>query len=618
MSKKHWSRLYLSALGVVYGDIGTSPLYAIKSCFALAHLKVTDTNILGLCSLLVWSLLIVVSLKYVNIVMFIDNKGEGGVLALAARCGRYRLGRYRYLPIMMGIVGAALFFGDSVITPAISVMGALEGLQLVSKTMTQFIVPLSLMILGLLFYMQSRGSERIGHSFGYIMLLWFGLLAVSGAWGIWLNPDVIQALNPWIALSFLIKHKLMGFVIFGASILVVTGAEALYADMGHFGRKPIQAVWDFFVLPSLLLNYLGQGGLLLSHAGAIDNPFYHLMPSWALYPAIILATLSTIIASQAVISGIFSLSAQAVMLEYFPRMRIVHTSNTHMGQVYVPFMNGLLCALTMAAVWHFGSSERLAAAYGLSVAGIMLITSCFLMLFVHKEWRWSLLRSVSTFAIFLVIDMIYLVSNASKFAEGAWFTVLISSVTGYVIYLWKTEGRTMNHHHDHLYVNHKPFLKNYEKKYKQRLPGVGIFLSKNPKKTPSALMLHLQHNTYLFQKTIMLSMIIKDVAKIKSVNRLSVKEVAPHVFQVSAHYGFTELPNLHKIIKMLHDRGIVGEHENYHCVLSRRVILGSRGSFRGSISEKLYLLMAKNTPAPQDFFQMPQSRVIEIVTRSTI
>lgn len=607
--------MYLAALGVVYGDIGTSPLYALKSCFSIGGLRVSEFNVLGLCSLIIWALLIVVSLKYVNIVMFIDNKGEGGIMALAARCGRYRWGRYRFVPLIMGIIGTALFFGDGIITPAISVMGALEGLHLVSSATSAYVLPLALIVLAILFYFQSRGSGKIGLAFGYVMLLWFLMLAVAGIYGIWASPEIFKALNPAHAFSFLIKHKLTGLLVFGASILVVTGAEALYADMGHFGRKPIQSMWDFLVLPSLLLNYLGQGALLLHDAAHLENPFYHLIPPWGLYPAIALATLATIIASQAVVSGIFSLASQAVMLEYLPRMRIVHTSHTHMGQVYVPFMNSLLCFLTMLAVIQFRTSENLAAAYGLSVAGIMLITTYFLIVFAHKEWKWPLWKAVVAFSVFLMIDCIYFVGNVMKFADGAWYTVLISAVFGYIIYLWKTVGKSMGHYHDHLYSNHKPFLKNYERNHHTRLPGVGIFLSRNPKKTPSSLRLHLQYNTYLFEKTIMLSMITKDVAKIKAANRLYVSEVAPSVYQVSAYYGFTELPNVSKIIKMLQDRKILKVHEDYHCILSRRVLVGTRRAITGGLGEKLFLVLSKNVPAPQDFFHMPQSRVIEIVTR---
>lgn len=615
MQIKSKYQVYLATLGVVYGDIGTNPLFALKSCVTAAGLEITAFNIMGLISLFVWSLLLVVSIKYVNIAMYIENKGEGGIIALASKCAQAHRGHFKKIPLILGVSGTALFFGDSVLTPAVSVLGALEGLNVVSQHFQPYILPVSLVVITFLFWIQYIGSWRIGHYFGYIMWFWFVTIGISGFCGLCQNFLILKALNPYHAISFLLHNKFVGFIVFGASILTITGAEALYADMGHFGRKPIQMTWDCFILPSLLLNYLGQGALLLNDPNAITNPFYKLFPEYFLYPTIILATCATVIASQSAISGLFSLTSQAVMLNLMPRMKIVHTSHTYIGQVYVPFINALVYILTITAVLYFQTSNNLAAAYGLSVSGIMLITTFLIILYAHKEWKWSVLKSICVFSLFLIADTFYVLSNLIKIIEGAWYTLLITAVIGYIMYVWSTVNKSMSYYYDHLYVNTKPYLYNYAHKSKRRIPGTAIFMTRNPKNTPSALMLHLKHNRYLFKKTILLSLVTKEASKVKSRNRITVSEITDGIFQITANYGFKELPNLHRLERILVEKKIIKENEEFHYFLSRRISISSRKVFWRGLKERLFVLIAKLTPAPQDFYQMPHTKVVEIVTR---
>ena len=494
--------LIISSIGIVFGDIGTSPLYALKICFSISHLEVTPLNVLGLCSLFAWTLFFVVSFKYVYIVLKVNNQGEGGLFALSSLCTRLNAKKIKSFSIFFGIIGIALFFSDGILTPAISVLGALEGLDTVTSYFNTYIVELSAFVLTLLFIVQQKGTGIIGNFFGPIMILWFLVLAALGLRGILQMPEIVLALNPYYAVQFFVHNHWTGFWTMGFVILVVTGVEALYADLGHFGKKPIQYAWTFFVFPSLLLNYLGQSALLLRDPLAISNPFYLLAPPFLIWPLIILATIATVIAAQAVISGMFSMGWQAIMLNYLPRMQVIYTSRVQIGRVYIPVLNVIMYFLTLLTIVIFRDTKTLSIAYGFSIASCMLLTTIFIIIMARYHQKWSKLHIALFFAPILAIDSIFFFTNLAKIVEGAWFTLLISAASFYIIYVWRKGQHAKNEQEklkkESLFV----FLKEYQQQHITTLPKTAIYLTRHENTVPKALELHCQHHVFLHEKNI--------------------------------------------------------------------------------------------------------------------
>lgn len=613
--KDNFRTMLLGAIGVVYGDIGTSPLYALKSCFMISSLPVSEINILGIISLFIWTLFLMATIKYVYLVLTVNSQGEGGILVLALLCSKLRLKKYKAIPVALGMVGAALLLGDGVITPAISVLSALEGLHLIAPLLaTKHIMFISIIVLLLLFLLQKRGSEIIGNYFGPVMVIWFMALAILGMYNIFYSPTILRALNPYYALYFLSSSGMAGFVALGGTILVITGAEALYADLGHFGKKPIQVAWTYFVFPSLILNYLGQGGLLLHNPEAISNTLYNLAPHVVLYPLIALATLSTIIASQAIISGVFSLTWQAVMLGYLPRLKVIHTSS-HMGQIYVPVVNAMLCILTIGAVIHFESSEHLAVAYGLSVAGVMFITTILLFYIAMHKWKWSPFKCGVILLPFLLLDFNFVMTNIVKIVEGAWYTLTITAAVTYTMWVWKTGNRKLIGQKIISHGNISSYLLSYKKNYKERIPGCAIFMSHFPNKVPNALVVHLRHNKFLHEKVIILSVLTKPVPRVAKSEKFFFEEIDKNIFAITASFGFQEVPSLHDVTTWAYDGGIIPQDTAVSCFLSKDVPVASRENILDRVSEKLYIFLSNNALPAYDFFKVPNQKIIELVVK---
>ncbi len=514
----------LAALGVVYGDIGTSPLYAVRECFKEAHgLGVSPDNVLGVLSLIFWALIIVISVKYLAYVTRADNDGEGGILALTALAHPVARGRVKAIVLLVGLFGAALLYGDGIITPAISVLSAVEGLEVAAPTLQTYIVPVTIVILAVLFWFQRRGTAGVGAVFGPITLVWFGVISALGVWHIAMAPEVLWALNPWHAVTFLLINRWTGFTVLGAVFLVVTGGEALYADMGHFGRRPIVLTWFIVVLPALLLNYFGQGALLLHSPEAVSNPFYRMAPAWALYPLLVLATMAAIIASQAVISGAFSLSRQAAMLGYLPRMRIAHTSASEIGQVYVPGVNAALFVCTIALVMGFKSSSDLAAAYGIAVTITMVITTVLAFWVARHRWGWGLPAALGLTTLFLVVDLAFLGANIIKIRNGGWVPLVVATAVFIVMTTWKRGRQQLGARMRSRSVPLNDFFALMEREHPTRVPGTAIFMTSNPEGTPPALMQNFLHNHVVHEQVVLLTIVTEESARVRGRDRVAVK-----------------------------------------------------------------------------------------------
>ncbi|MBP6985392.1 MAG: KUP/HAK/KT family potassium transporter [Alphaproteobacteria bacterium] len=619
-NKKDYSlySLIIGSVGVVYGDIGTSPLYALKSCFSIGDLPVTPENIMGLISIFIWSLLLIVTLKYIHMVMRIDDHGEGGVLILSKICERLLPQKKAIIPIIMGIIGGALLFGDGVITPAISVLGALEGLQLISPLFSPYILLLSCIILTGIFYIQKSGSGIIGSYFGPIMIIWFFTIGILGAQSIYHTPSILMAFNPYYAVHFLMHNNWVGFLALGGTILVVTGSEAIYADMGHFGRKPITISWTFFVLPALILNYLGQGAILLESGENISNPFYNLAPSYLLYPLIGLSTMATIIASQAILSGVFSLTWQAIMLNYLPRIKVIHTSSSQYGQVFVPAVNRILFFLTLTAVITFRSSENLAVAYGLSVAGCMWITTCLVSYYAYQQWKWPKWQLFAWFTPLILLDTIFVMTNLIKIVEGAWYTVLVTSFISYLVFVWIKGSEVLEEQKVAPSIGLKSYLTLHEKENQTRIPGTAVFMTRFPDKVPNSLMIHLHHNKYLHRKLIFISILVLSKPKTNGEDKFSSTKLNRHTYVIKANFGFMEVPSLRKIMNWAKEHGIVGEHEDISFFLSKGIPVPSPRSALSGFGENLYIYLSKNSLSAYEFYNIPYHKVIELGVRYKI
>lgn len=607
--------LSLAALGVVYGDIGTSPLYAMRECFHGAHAIVpSPANILGVLSLIFWSLIIVISIKYLVFVLRAHNQGEGGILSLTALATPIRpSGRTEHaFLIFIGIFGAALLYGDGIITPAISVLGAMEGLNVATPIFSPYVVPITIVILVALFLFQSRGTAKVGRIFGPITLIWFTALAALGIAQILRYPEVVAGVNPLHALDFFVRNGWHGFLILGSVFLVVTGGEALYADMGHFGTRPIRLVWFSVVLPALLLNYFGQGALLLEDPEAAHNPFYRLAPGWALYPMIVLATSAAIIASQAVISGAFSLTMQAVQLGFSPRLKINHTSTREFGQIYIPAVNWALMVGCIAIVVGFRSSSNLAAAYGVAVTSTMVITTILFYVVARRVWGWSFLPTVALALFFIIIDLAFFGANIVKVAQGGWFPLLLAALVFIVMTTWKKGRRILN---ERIQTEAKPleeFLQEMERRPPTRVPGTAIFMNGNASRTPPALLHNLEHNKVLHQRVLFLTVKTKQIPFVAPEERVEVEPLGNGFHRLKVYYGFMEDPDIPKVLENLRMPGFVYLPQDTTYFLGRETIIASKHPGMALWREKIFSIISHNATSATAYFCIPPDRVVEM------
>ena len=607
--------LSLASLGVVYGDIGTSPLYAMRECFHGPHaITPSASNILGVLSLVFWALVIVISIKYLVFVLRADNHGEGGILSLTALATPIRpSGRTEHLVlILIGIFGAALLYGDGVITPAISVLGAMEGLTVATPVFSPYVVPITIVILVALFLFQSKGTAKVGRVFGPITFIWFAVLAALGVAQILRHPDVVVAVSPVYALNFFLQNGWHGFLILGSVFLVVTGGEALYADMGHFGTRPIRLVWFCVVLPALLLNYFGQGALLLEDPEAAHNPFYRLAPTWALYPMIVLATSAAIIASQAVISGAFSLTMQAVQLGFSPRLKINHTSTREYGQIYIPAVNWALMIGCIAIVIGFRSSSNLAAAYGVAVTSTMVITTILFYVVARNVWRWRRLPAAGLAIFFLIIDLAFFGANIIKVAHGGWFPLLLAALVFIVMTTWKKGRRILN---ERIQSESRPleeFLQDIARRPPTRVPGTAIFMNGNASRTPPALLHNLEHNKVLHQRVFFLTVKTKQIPFVAHEERVEVESLGNGFHRLKVYYGFMEDPDIPKVLDTIHLPAYAYDPKDTTYFLGRETIIASKRPGMALWREKIFSIIAHNATSATAYFCLPPDRVVEM------
>jgi KUP system potassium uptake protein len=609
-------RLAIGAIGVVYGDIGTSPLYALKECFAGAHPMVIDpAHIYGVLSLVFWSLAVIVSGKYVTVMLRADNRGEGGSLALLALLTPATRGTYLgYFVVLLGLFAASLFYGDSMITPAISVLSAVEGLHVALPHLSGWVIPITLAILVSLLVIQRRGTAVVGALFGPAMFVWFVVIGILGIISIVQRPHILAALDPRYAIDFFIEDGWHAFLALGSVVLALTGAEALYADMGHFGRKPIRLAWFALVLPALLLNYFGQGALLIETPQAIDSPFYRLAPAWALLPLVILATAATVIASQAVISGAFSVSRQAIQLGFLPRMNIVHTSESEIGQIYIPFVNWSLLAAVAALVIGFGSSTNLAAAYGVAVTGTMLIDTLLLSVVVFTMWKWNKLAATALIGLFFTFEMSFFVANLTKIPHGGWFPLMMGLIIFVLLTTWK-RGRALLSERlrgDMLPVD--TFISSLTPKI-QRVPGTAVFLTGTREGIPHALLHNLKHNKVLHERVVLLTVLVEEVPHIPENKRIEVQPLAGRLYRVIVRYGFMQTPNVPAALTLGEKAGLAFDLMDTSFFLSRETLIPSAIPGMALWREALFSWMLRSAATAMNFFRLPPNRVIELGTQ---
>jgi KUP system potassium uptake protein len=614
--------LALLALGVVYGDIGTSPLYAVKETFNPQYgIPLTQANVLGGLSAIFWTLMIVVSLKYVTLVLRANNRGEGGVMALTALATASVSGRPRLAAALtsIGIIGASLFYGDAVLTPAISVLSAIEGLEVGTAAFKPYVVPIACGVLIALFVIQKHGTGTVGSIFGPICMLWFIALAAAGLSNIVRMPAVLAALDPRYALDFVTAHGYSSFLVLGSVLLVITGAETLYADMGHFGKRAVRAAWFTVAAPALVLNYFGQGALLLSRPEAIANPFYLSFPSWALYPVVVLATTATVIASQATISGAYSMTQQAIQLGYLPRMSVRHTSTRTFGQIYVPAVNWMLLAVVIAAVIGFGSSSALASAYGVAVMGTMLATTLLTFFVLRYGWGYLLLPSLAATGFFALIDLTFLAAALHKILEGGWFPLLLASVAFTFMMIWRSGRVRLQARLSDGSIPLDAFLKSLWISPPQRVPGTAVFLTGTQGATPHALLHSLKHYKVLHERNVFVTVVFTDVPAIPSSDRIEAVNLGEGVWRVAVHYGFVDEPDLPLALELCAAHGLQLEPLDVSYFLSREKII-SAGAGKGWAMwrDRLFAVAARNAGSVTDYFNIPTNRVVELGTRVEI
>ena len=614
-TKRRLAALAAGAIGVVFGDIGTSPLYTMHEVLGTHGMQVTPETVMGVLSLVFWSLIIVVSLKYVLFVMRADNKGEGGIMALMALAQRSMgsSARARWILAVFGIFGAALFYGDGVITPAMSVLGAVEGLEIAAPGLTDYVVPICLVIIVFLFALQRYGSAKVGAMFAPIMGIWFVVVAVLGIRQLMINPQVLYAVNPMYAVRFIVTHQLQAFIALGGVVLALTGAEALYADMGHFGKRPIRLAWSFFVLPALLLNYFGQGALLISHPKAIDNPFYLMVPENLLYPMIGLATAAAVIASQAVISGAFSMTREAISLGYAPRMRVVHTSREMSGQIFVPWINGLLLVLVLAAVIGFRSSANLGAAYGIAVTGTMTMTTLLALVVARKQWKWNWFAVIVVGAALLTVDLAFFGANALKIAHGGWFPLVLGVVVFVMMTTWRRGRELVVREIKQSGLALEPFIDNIHEHPPLRVPGTAVFLTANLDAVPHALLHNLKHNKVLHERNVLLTVEMLETPVADFQERIDIRHLNGEFYCLSLRFGFAEDPNIPLALTRCSREGLPFDMMDTTFFLSREnIVADKRRPGMALWRDKLFAFMARNAMPATAFFQIPGNRLIEL------
>ncbi|HTP36751.1 MAG TPA: potassium transporter Kup [Methyloceanibacter sp.] len=612
--------LMLGCIGVVYGDIGTSPLYALRESVLAAvgpTAQAGEEVILGILSLIIWALILIVTVKYVMILLRADNNGEGGTLALMA-LARRALGGNGFTIMLLGMMSAALFYGDAMITPALSVLSAVEGLEVITPALARFVVPLSVAILFALFAVQSRGTARVATFFGPITLLWFFALAVGGAWHVAQNPSVLAAFNPVHGVSFLLSHGIIGLLTLGAVFLVVTGAEALYADLGHFGRGPIRMAWLTVCLPALTINYLGQGALLLGDSRAIANPFFLLYPDWARVPMIALATAATVIASQAVISGAYSLTAQAIQLGLLPRLEIRHTSESQFGQIYIPRVNIILLIGVLLLVVQFRSSGALASAYGIAVTGTMVVTAIMAFIVIWKYWQWPVLGAAALMAPFLLIDLIFLGANLLKVFQGGWVPLMIGAMMMTLMLTWVKGARILATKTRRLETPIDDLIDALEKRQPHKVAGTAVFLTADPEAAPTALLHSLKHYKVLHDHNVVLTLIIESTPRVSPAERVSVAPLGKIFTRVLVRFGFMETPNIPKALALARRQGLTFDIMSTSFFLSRRVVRQDTKSSMRVWQDRLFIILAKNADDASSYFGLPTDRVVEIGTQITV
>lgn len=611
-NKKNLLRLGLASLGVVFGDIGTSPLYALRECFHGEHaMAVTNGNIFGVLSLIFWSLIIIISIKYLILILKADNRGEGGILALMELVLPGKKGKKYLFMLTIGLFGAALLYGDGMITPAISVLSAIEGLGIATPFFEPYIIPITIAILLGLFLFQKRGTHGVGMIFGPIILVWFATLAVLGLNAIFRNTSILNALNPYYAVNFFRINGLEGIKVLGAVFLVVTGGEALYADMGHFGRKPIRISWFYIVLPCLVLNYFGQGALLLEDHTAAVNPFYHLAPEWALYPLVFLAALATVIASQAVISGAFSLTYQAMQLGFMPRFKVVHTSAAERGQIYIPQLNWMLFIATVGLVVFFRTSSNLAAAYGVAVSTTMVITTLLAFVAMTKLWKWNLFLAGGITVFFLLIDSSFFTANILKVPDGGWFPLIVAGLIYYMMSTWAKGKRMMKIQLQKVTDPVDRFIRGYKSKAEHTVKGTAVYLSSDSKHIPPTLVFNLQHNRILHENIIILTVKYLSVPYVDLSHNVEVVQLDGNMHQVLIFYGYMDTPDVPYALSLVNDRNLhIDDSTTYF--LGRESVVITENTGMHPFREALFEFMSRNSIRATRYFNLPNERVFEI------
>ena len=616
--KNFWA-LTLGCIGVVYGDIGTSPLYAFKEAINAAvkgGLSVGEST-LGVLSLILWSLTLIVTIKYVLILLRADNRGEGGTFALMA-LGQSVAKRSAPLLGALGIAGASFFYGDAVITPAISVLSAVEGIKLIAPKFESAVIPVSLLVIILLFWMQSRGTDKMARYFGPVMVIWFLVLTIGGLVHVFDNLRVLNALNPMYGVSFVWRHGVTGMRIMGLVFLACTGAEALYADLGHFGRKPIQVAWLWFVMPALLINYFGQGALVMNETDALENPFYRLYPEWALVPMVLLSTVATVIASQAVITGAFSLTRQAIQLGLVPRFEIRHTSESMAGQIYMPRVNWILFIAVLVIVAVFQTSDRLAAAYGVSVTATMVITSMMAFFVIWKRWKWPMWQTLLLVVPLLLVEQAFFSANLLKLFEGGWVPLSIAAGIGLIMWTWVRGNKVLAKQTRRNEADLDWLVRKLEAKPPHRVPGTAVFLTGDPYAAPTSMMHNLKHNRVMHERNILLNIKTEDTPRVARHERVSVERISDHFIRIIARYGFMETPSVPKILEHSRRKDCNIDMGGTSFFLSRRSLRVSSKSELPRWQERLYIALASSAEDATTYFQIPTDRVVEVGTQVAV
>jgi KUP system potassium uptake protein len=620
LSARTFWALTFGSIGVVYGDIGTSPLYALRQAVLAAggeHGIVTQVAVFGVLSLIFWALIVVVTVKYVLVLLRADNNGEGGTLALTALAFT-ALGRRTPLVLGLGIVGASMFYGSTLITPALSVLAAVEGLNIATEAFKPYVLPITVGILLVLFSVQSHGTAKVSIFFAPITTVWFLVIAIAGAAEIGINPRVLAALNPFYGIEFLMTHGMIGLITLGAVFLVVTGSEALYNDLGHFGRRPIQTAWLYLVLPALLLNYFGQGALVLEHPEKIENPFYLLYPDWALYPMVTLATMATVIASQAVITGAYSITRQAMQLGFLPRMEVRHTSESQAGQIYMPRVNWLLLVGVLLLVFMFRSSSELAAAYVLAVATTVWTAGILGFIVIWKLWKWSVWGTAALMVPLILVDTTFVMATMLHLLQGAWLPVLVGAILVVIMVTWRHGTRLLAQKTRRVEVPFEPLVQNLEDKPPYIVPGTAVFLTADPDFAPTALLHNLKHNKVLHEHNVILTIVNEDIPRVSPENRVQMETISDKFMRLTLHFGFVERPNVPKALAIARKQGWQFDIMSTSFFLSRRSVRPDTRSGMPQWQDYLYIFLAHNADDASSYFQLPTDRVVEIGTQVTV